>query len=167
MGTFDPALGKVLLHKHAGGTIPVKDSGAEVTTGTDDAKFATPKALADAGVNTRLKSKIITATRDLAAGSGDVSYTGVGFTPTSMLMLANINLSLIFAIALVDSAKATEGIEIESSTFSYKVAQLQLASSSGAFSTATVKSWDADGFTLTWTKTGSAGTANLIFLCFR
>lgn len=31
-------------------TVPVKATGAEVTTGTDDAKFATPKALADAGI---------------------------------------------------------------------------------------------------------------------
>jgi hypothetical protein len=30
--------------------LPVKASGAEVTTGTDDAKFATPKALSDAGI---------------------------------------------------------------------------------------------------------------------
>lgn len=31
-------------------TIPVKASGAEITTGTDDAKFATAKALKDAGI---------------------------------------------------------------------------------------------------------------------
>ncbi len=52
MGTFEPALGKVLLHKHAGGTIPVKASGAELNTGTDDAKFATAKAIKDAGIST-------------------------------------------------------------------------------------------------------------------
>jgi hypothetical protein len=33
---------------------------------------------------------------------------------------------------------------------------------------ATVKSWDADGFTLSWVKQSSpAGTATLTFLCFR
>lgn len=31
-------------------TLPVKCSGAEITTGTNDTKFATPKALADAGI---------------------------------------------------------------------------------------------------------------------
>jgi len=48
--------------------IPVKATGAEVTTGTDDAKFATPKALADAGiVVTPVKAtgaEIITGTDD-------------------------------------------------------------------------------------------------------
>ena len=32
-------------------TLPVKATGAEVTTGTNDTKFVTPKAMADAGVN--------------------------------------------------------------------------------------------------------------------
>ena len=33
---------------------------------------------------------------------------------------------------------------------------------------ASITSWDADGFTLSWTKTSTpTGTAGLIFMCFR
>ena len=32
------------------GTPPVKATGAEINTGTDDAKFATPKAIADSNI---------------------------------------------------------------------------------------------------------------------
>lgn len=33
---------------------------------------------------------------------------------------------------------------------------------------ATIASYDADGFTLTWTKTGSpTGTATLLFICYK
>ena len=43
-------VGTTIVGAAAGGAVPVKASGAEVTTGTDDAKFVTPKALADAGI---------------------------------------------------------------------------------------------------------------------
>lgn len=48
------------------------------------------------------------------------------------------------------------------------ISTLQIRYASGATQDAIVKSYDAGGFTLTWTKTGlPTGTGNLIFLCFR
>lgn len=146
-------------------------SGAEVTTGTDDTQIVTPKALGDAGVNTRLKSKVITATRDLTAASGNVSYTGVGFTPTAIVCFANIDntgTSAYFSFGAVDSAKTEGGLQYEHETAVRSTATLvyiQPAASNNQ--TAVVDSFDADGFTLTWTKANSpTGTAQLVFICF-
>ena len=148
-----------------------KASGAEVTTGTEDAKFVTPKAISDAGVNTRLKSKTIFGTRNLAADGGDVAYTGVGFVPTSIVCMAHIG-DICISNGGADSAKVGKCI------FSAQSAAYVQSGQSDHLSFLTVvlhnwqacvvKSYDADGFTLTWGKNGvPTGTANLVFLCFR
>ena len=144
-------------------------TGAEVTTGTDNTKIVTPKAVGDAGVNTRLKSKIITASRDMTAASGNVAYTGVGFTPTAIIAFGVINSSLSFYIGAADSAAAGQTVQQYGANTLYNDPfLLELATSAGVSQTAVVSTYDADGFTLTWTKGGSpAGTGSLIFLCFR
>lgn len=147
-------------------------SGAEVTTGTDDTQIVTPKALGDAGVNTRLLSKIIIGTRDNTAASGDVSYTGVGFTPTAIICMANIDNSGVTAywsMGVSDSSVAEYGMEYADDERNFQRANIAyIQPSLGNAQTAVVKTYDADGFTLTWTKTGSpTGTTNLTFLCFR
>lgn len=64
------------------GTLPVKASGAEITTGTDDAKFVTAKALADATVSklgAAWTSWTLSPT-NLSIGNGSYSakYTQIG-----------------------------------------------------------------------------------------
>ncbi len=54
-----------------GGSIPTKATGAEITTGTDDTKFATPKALKDAGV-TPILTKATWA--EVNAGTDDAKF---------------------------------------------------------------------------------------------
>lgn len=146
-------------------------AGSDVTTGTSNTLICTPKSIGDAGVNTRLKSKVIVATRDLTAASGDVSYTGVGFTPTSIICMGNIDGSAnTISIGAADSAKSASSLEKDSNGYFYKNDILGRFSTGvgSAFQNAAVKSFDADGFTITWTKVGSpTGTAGLIFLCFR
>lgn len=154
--------------------IPVKASGAEVTTGTDDAKFATAKALADAGVNTRLKSKLISATRDMTASSGDVAYTGVGFMPTAIMAIASTGASggapaTPMSIGFTDSSKIAGNVSsVGVDTFAVEGNYLILLYQGANFQYANVNSFDADGFTLTWTKGSSpTGIAYIRFLCFR
>ena len=150
---------------------PVKASGAEITTGTDDAKFATAKALADAGVNTRLKSKIIVATRDLSAAGAptDVAYTGVGFVPTSIVALYGIDGGVLIGMGMSDSAKAGNNVDRDNAEATHANNYLICAITTGSNNQlAIVKTYDADGFTLTWTKSGTpTGTINMYFLCFR
>lgn len=150
----------------------VKATGAEITTGTDDAKFATAKALADAGVNTRLKSKLLATTRDLTAASGDVSYTGIGFVPTAIICITahsgqGVSIGVAdSAIAEVSVARDYDGNFKGPNILGGTICFVQI--SSGNYQQAVVKTYDADGFTLTWAKTGSpTGTLSLSFLCFR
>ena len=124
-----------------------------------------------------LTSKIITSTRDMTAASGDVAYTGVGFTPTVIIAFTHIiTTTVFFSYGFCDSAlnqayihdhgavtcseDAIYNIIGQSNTNSKPSQQGQLAK---------VKSFDADGFTLTWTKntTPGAGTINLFFLCLK
>ena len=151
------------------GIAKAKATGAEVTTGTDDVKFATAKALADAGVNTRLASKVITATRDLTAASGDVSYSGVGFKPTSLICFFAIGATGNGGWGFSDSSLGKMHIKIQGGDFSPGTAHLiNVETVSGNWQLAVVKSYDNDGFTLTWTKHSSpTGTLTMIFLCFR
>lgn len=143
-------------------------TGAEVTTGTDNTKIVTPKAVGDAVVNTRLKSKVITATRDMAAASGDVAYTGVGFTPTSVSVVAGIIGTAAFAVGFADSTttgavvytSAADVIGVGNSFFIIQIA--------AGYQIAIIKSFDADGLTLTYSKGSTpTGTIELKFLCFR
>ena len=144
-------------------------TGAEVTTGTDNAKIVTSKALSDAGVNTRLASKLITATRDLAAATGDVSYTGAGFTPTSIHSVGAIRDGDVLSVGFSDSSKTSANVNIYTggkTNYEDKILLLQVDTTN--YVMVTLKSYDADGFTLTYTKTGSpTGTANLRFLCVK
>lgn len=126
-----------------------------------------PQAMND---TTRLSSKVITATRDMTAASGDVSYTGVGFVPTSMVIIASVDGAFGFSSAVVDSIKTgvsilTTGIGI----FGHNdLAVCLFVTNTSNVQFCAVKSFDADGFTLTWTKGGSPiGTGLLKFLCFR
>lgn len=150
----------------------VKASGAEITTGADDAKFTTAKALADAGVNTRLKTKVIQITRDLSTAGGDVSYTGVGFKPSALFVMASMNANQV-SWGVSDST-GTDFVQARIASGAFATASGTLGSpivfyevSSGNYQTATVKTYDADGFTLTWARTGSpTGTLTCTVLCF-
>jgi hypothetical protein len=148
---------------------PAKATGAEITTGTEENKFATPKALADAGVNTRLASKVIRSTRDLTADSGDVSYTGVGFRPSAIIAIAFISSGTTgyFSMGVVGNNRASGSVSRYSTTDTIdSINAIYLGTAPGTRQYATVKSWDSDGFTLTWTKNGSpTGIAQMTFLC--
>jgi len=114
------------------------------------------------------KSKIITTTRDLAAASGDVSYTGLDFTPTSIQCIANTDGSLYFSNGFADSSKTGLCLtQISAGNFQGAAALIQVYASGGGAQTATIKTYDANvGFTLTWAKyLTPTGTIQLRFLC--
>ena len=143
-------------------------TGAEVTAGTDNTKIVTPKAIGDAAVNTRLKSKILTFTRDMEAASGDVSYTGLDFTPTSIQAFATIIGTYSFSIGFADSAKASRGLGASTvGIMGSGTELLVIYTTADHFQTAIVKSFDANvGFTLTWVRGNDpTGIAALSFSC--
>jgi len=114
------------------------------------------------------RAKVITATRDMTAASGDVAYTGVGFKPRCIVALAAINTTEIhsigFAAVLVNGILYAEAPDVY-----YADDQvIRLGTAPGATEQrAVIKSFDSDGFTLTWTKAGApaANTGTIRVLC--
>lgn len=125
-----------------------------------------------------LTSKIITATRDMAAASGDVSYTGVGFQPTALVCLATHTSTTAEdgsgSVGFSDNAK-NDGVIARylqaegGSQWITSAILVCIFSTYNRYQIATLKSYDADGFTLTWTKSAvsPAGTGYLTFLCLK
>lgn len=121
----------------------------------------------------RLSSKVKLIIRDIAGTSGDVSYTGIGFVPTA----------IEFAYGTLDAKCSGAGfVDSGSSMVSYFNATvtgyvtgdvtndkcIYVSNQTGTNQTAVIKTFDSDGFTLTWTKTGSpTGTAHIVAICYR
>ena len=120
-------------------------------------------------VSSGILTKIITATRDYAALAGDVSYTGVGFTPNTIrVIFCKEAASVGDGNGFSDSSKTSFCVNTRqnNATAHYSSNLIYSDIASGQFISATVKSYDSDGFTLTWAKTGSpTGTLNMGFIC--
>lgn len=114
--------------------------------------------------------KIIAATKDMAAATADVAYTGVGFKPAAVVAIAAINGTVQYAIGMFDASSTSAQIDNSqaSANVSVDTSFLTLWAAAGGAQTGTLKSIDSDGFTMTWTKYLSpTGTVTLKFLCFR
>lgn len=121
----------------------------------------------------RLKSKIIAVSRDLTVATGGVAYTGMGFQPTTCFASGQVAASLtqytqLFGMS--DANRAAISTIIYGSVINTNNGNfIMMGDTAGtAFQTATVTSYDADGFTLAWTKTGTpTGTATIYVMCYR
>ena len=116
-----------------------------------------------------LRTKVITATRDMTAASGAVSYTGVGFKPKAIIAMGFIASSdANAAIGFGDSALVDDAMFWNTTpSVGNSNSLLMIQTNPGvAYQAAVITSYDTDGFTLTWTKTSTpTGTATLKFLC--
>jgi hypothetical protein len=122
---------------------------------------------------TALSSKLLAATRDMTLATGNVSYTGVGFKPTCLhTFAANTTSGGNNSVnGFCDSALGQASLRCTTTipgNFVYLGAVSINLGTDGATQTFAVTSFDADGFTGTWTKTGApGGTQNLAILCFK
>ena len=120
-----------------------------------------------------LSSKVLAITRDMTLATGSVSYTGVGFRPTSLQAFgANVTISTNNAVnGYCDSALGQAALRAGSGTpgqWVYLASVLIYMGTDGAYQTFAVTSFDADGFTGTWTRTGApGGTQSMAILCFK
>jgi hypothetical protein len=122
-----------------------------------------------------LKSNTIQFTRDLTSASGDVSYTGMGFLPTMCIFSGAVGGSLTQYLTIVsvsDSAKNSIAVNLQASQIvapGNGTNVLVFGDATGAnFNNAIVKTYDADGLTLTWTKIATpTGTATIRATCMR
>jgi hypothetical protein len=102
-----------------------------------------------------------TITRALDGASGDVAYTGIGFRPTSIEFFASVATDTLgFSDGFCD---ASSGIENQCTTRDSATGAISSSSNcikivkptTADIQSAVLKQFDADGFTLTWTKTGT------------
>ena len=120
-----------------------------------------------------LSSKVLAITRDMTLTTGSVSYTGVGFRPTSLQAFgANVTISTNSAVnGYCDSALGQAALRAGSVTpgqWVYLASVLIYMGTDAAYQTFAVTSFDADGFTGTWTRTGApGGTQSMAILCFK
>jgi hypothetical protein len=119
-----------------------------------------------------LRSKVIVATRDLSAATGNVAYTGVGFAPRAIIGNWSVDATATFGFGMVDLKLAGSNASYYGSNLTTGAAGTSFITAflaDGAadkYQTAALVSADIDGFTLSWTKTGApTGTLKLSFLC--
>lgn len=107
--------------------------------------------------------------RALNAASGDVSYTGIGFKPTVAIFICNLDGQESISVGYDDgTAHACTAIYGNTGTYSTGGAIYAVNSAGTAYQLGYVKSWDSDGFTITWLLFGStAGTINCGVLCMK
>lgn len=147
-------------------------SEAEAEAGTDNTKYMTALRVFQAIAVTENKFKVGSFTRNIATATGDVSYTGVGFKPQALILIGVISGgSLVYSVGFQGAAGTTECYAVAPYNSTYTIsnpAAVLINSSSTNYTTGYVKSYDADGFTLTWTKINSpTGTATIAYLAIR
>jgi|TARA_R110002110_G_scaffold341442_1_gene551621 hypothetical protein len=114
-------------------------------------------------------SQIVVASRTAAAGAGDQAITGAGFTPTRLICVSYEGGAAAGGWGFADDDLDEYVIFYRSSStaFSYNAYLINIGSDASNAMTAVVKTYDADGLTLTWSKSGSPGTASFAMLLMR
>ena len=139
-------------------------------SGVDEISVASLSGvLADGQLGSKLKSE----TRDMTAASGDVAYTGYGFQPIALIIFTSTHEALSIASWGFGDVNLSEMCTYRptgSTTVFVSASNIIYADETGGKSQiAVLKTLDADGFTLTWTKAGdvSAGTLTILVLALR
>jgi hypothetical protein len=117
--------------------------------------------------------KIGTFTKDSADAGADVAYTGVGFKPSSVIFLCNVSTTTATSIGF--DTQSAHGVIFDRYAQTASVNWAGNSSYSiiicigvGVEYDGAIKTFDADGFTITWTKTGNCtGTISVFYLAFR
>src|SRR5262245_39114056 len=112
--------------------------------------------------------KIVTVTRDLTVASGNVAYTGCGFSPRLLIATGAVN-GATTAYTTFSGMTASGGGQGSTSIFGTSYTQstnfLQAIDATGANSQiANIVTFDADGFTLAWTKTGTPTGSFVVYV---
>ena len=121
---------------------------------------------------TRFKASSLN--RDMTLATGNVAYTGVGFLPKAILFFSNVNGTARASWGYTTSATAGDNSCIfddngdAAGTYAIAVTNCIYLETGGANNQkAVLVSFDSDGFTLAWTKTGvPTGTGTAMFLAF-
>jgi hypothetical protein len=151
-------------------TVDASPDGAADFLETYDASAVGPKKIL---LHKATACKVVSFTRDPSTASGNQAVTGVGFTPKAIVFLVSKNSSSMTSWGMDDgtshfsigdangSSTDTYGINASEAIFVIETGTINYSGHVGSF--------DADGFTIAWTKTGAptAGTLTIYALCFR
>lgn len=108
-------------------------------------------------------AKVGSFTRLLSAVSGNVSYTGIGFKPSAIIFFSGVDTVNEISLGFTTSTES-RSISKDSSganTSGNRCIRI-VRPSAGNISDAYIASMDSDGFTLTWTTTGSPSPNDLV-----
>lgn len=112
-------------------------------------------------------SKLITFTRDLAAATGNVAYTGVGFKPSVVIMFATVGGTAItswgFQVGTTRYVLYRYNATLDYMSVSFLVAAI--VNEYTDYAVGNINTYDSDGFTMTWTKEAGSPTGTLTCLC--
>lgn len=116
-------------------------------------------------------TKISSFARDMTAATGNVAYTGYGAMPRGVTFMATSGVAGSASWGADDGVSPTVIYDNQNIVPSAYVAiggsSILLQTGSGQVQAAAVATFDADGFTLTWTKTGTpTGSATIIVTAF-
>lgn len=122
-------------------------------------------------VSGNMVSYIAGFVRVLNAAEGNISITGVGFRPTTLVAIAEVVNSDKVCMGIAGNLAVSQGIYQKEDTNVWRDQPYLLnfyEDDAANLSRGRVFSYDADGFTLVWSKTGNPiGTATILILCFR
>ncbi len=111
--------------------------------------------------------KLVNFSRDTATASGTQAITGVGFKPNYVIFFVSYFGGASSTVGFDNGTDHTQIYYLGSFVVAYGQSIL-VGSDVGNYNTAYITTIGTDGFTLTWTKTGSpTGTAYGSALCFR
>lgn len=119
-----------------------------------------------------LQSKYVTFSYNLATASGSQSITGVGFKPSTLIIVGFVNSTNSVAVGFADAGGAGAAVTWYGSNLGTGGAhpfEMFLANGAGTdFAAGNISSYDSDGFTISWTKSGSpTGTVTWSVLALR
>ena len=119
--------------------------------------------------NEGVTSFVGTFTRDVSLASGSVSYTGVGFQPSGGTFFATVASTTTYSWGMDDSTHHSCIAHINNDTSDTWSSEAIAIEPNGSNSqVGHVISWDTDGFTISWTKTGTpTGTARIFYIVNR
>lgn len=121
-----------------------------------------------------LKVKVGNFTRVMSVATGNVSYTGVGFTPRALLLFSSLQNGSVAntSVGFTDGTSnwcllsySTTGANFLTTILTDKCVYAFDDAATLKVNHATLASFDADGFTLSWTKSSTpTSTMNLGYL---
>ena len=142
--------------------LPVGGTGGHVLT-VDSGEATGMKWAAGAGASLGVAQ--VYGTRSASAGAGDQAIAGVGFTPRAGLFFCALAGTDIFSFGLCNPDLEEILLATRQDSFEYQALVMYITSGGNSLS-AVVKTWDADGLTLTWSKYSAGVDASYLIMVF-